>query len=203
MCEGVWRQKCGRYVAVIPCERREGGQRWTDGIIHYFDDGTVTFAEGGSVVDLVEYVGPFPVPDQSAETQSTTAVAGGVSEDPGRIIFDLEERLKTANAEISYQAAESERLLADWLSQSTTAQQLRSEGDRLRAENERLQAEWQAEFTAAQQLRSEGEQLERLLDDARDNLRVLEADGTAMDNRAEGARSAYLAVIKTLWEMRR
>jgi hypothetical protein len=71
------------------------------------------------------------------------------------------------------------------------------------AENERLQAEWQAEFTAAQQLRSEGEQLERLLDDARDNLRVLEADGTAMDNRAEGARSAYLDVIKTLWEMRR
>ena len=105
-CEGVWRQKCGRYVAVIPCDRREGGQRWTDGIIHYFDDGTVTFAEGGSVVDLVEYIGPFPYSSQRApvsrpaETESTTAVAGGVSEDPGRIIYDLEERLKAANAEI-------------------------------------------------------------------------------------------------------
>ncbi len=176
ICEGVWRQKCGRYVAVIPCERREGGQLWTDGIIHYFNDGTVTFAEGGSVVDLVEYIGPFPLPvSRPAETESTTAVAGGVSDDPGRIIYELEEQLKAANATIIGQTAE----------------------------NERLQAEWQTEFTTAQQLRSEGEQLERLLDDARDNLRDLQEDHTAMGHHCEGARSAYLAVIKTLWEIRR
>ena len=71
------------------------------------------------------------------------------------------------------------------------------------AENERLQAEWQSQFIAAQQLRSEVAQLEQLLDDARDNLRELREDHTAMDNRAEGARSAYLDVIKTLWELRR
>ena len=176
MCEGVFRQKCGRYVAVIPCERREVGQRWTDGIIHYFDDGTVTFAEGGSVVDLVEYIGPFPQPARCpAETESTTAVAGGVSDDPGRIIYELEERLKTASATIIGQTAEIDR----------------------------LKAEWQADLAAAQQLRSEVAQLERLLDNSRDNLRALEADRTAMDDRAEGARSAYLAVIKTLWEIRR
>jgi len=173
ICEGVWRQKCGRYVAVTPCERREGGQGWTDGIIHYFNDGTVTFAEGGSVVDLVEYIGQTV--SCPAETESTTAVAGSVSDDPGRIIHELEERLKTANATIIGQTSEIDR----------------------------LNAEWQTEFTVAQQLRSEVAQLERLLDDARDNLRILEADGTAMDHHCEGAKSAFLATIKTLWEMRR
>jgi len=168
ICEGVWRQKCGRYVAVRSCEQREGGQRWTDGIIHYFDNGTVTFAEGGSVVDLVEYIGQTV--SGPVETESTTAVAGGVSEDPGRIIHELEERLKTANATIIGQTAEIDR----------------------------LRAEWQAEFTAAQQLRSEVAQLELLLDDARENLRTLEADGTAMDHHCEGMKAAYLAVIKTL-----
>ena len=67
VCEGVFRQKCGRYVAVISCEPREGGQRWTDGVLFYADDGTVTFYEGGCAVDLVEYIGPFPQPDQTAE----------------------------------------------------------------------------------------------------------------------------------------
>jgi len=188
--------------------------------------------------------------------------AGGVSDDPGRIIFDLEEQLKAANATISDQSAENERLQAEWQSQSTTAQQLRSDGDRLRSEvkrlerqsaeydlgwknaistlaerlteNTRLQAEWQTEFTAAQQLRSENERLkaeierlrtellqsearntadaeaaeyaarlEGLLDNSREALRELQEDHTEMDHRAEGARSAYLGVIKTLWETRR
>ena len=66
-CEGVWRQKCGRYVAVISCEPREGGQRWTDGVLYYADDGAVTFHEGGCAVDLVEYIGPLPQQDQTAE----------------------------------------------------------------------------------------------------------------------------------------
>jgi hypothetical protein len=139
VCEGVFRQKCGRYVAVIPCDRRDGGQLWTDGIIHYFNDGTVTFEEGGSVVDLVEYIGPFPgssQPDQSAEIK-------------------------------------------------------------------RLQDEWQSEFTAAQQLRSEVQQLEGLNYKLSEALRDLQEDHTAMDHRAEGARLAFLDVIKTLLEMRR
>ena len=70
------------------------------------------------------------------------------------------------------------------------------------AEIKRLQDEWQTEFRAAQQLRSQVEQLERLLDDARDNLRVLEADGTAMDHHCEGMKAAFLAVIKTFVEAR-
>lgn len=152
VCEGVFRQKCGRYVAVIPCDRREGGQLWTDGIIHYFNDGTVTFAEGGSVVDLVEYIGPFPYNSQRApvsrpaETESTTAVAGGVSEDPGRIIYNLEKKLEAANATISNQSAEIERLKPERQRDFTTAQQLRAENESLTV---RLQ---RAEIVAAEAL---------------------------------------------------
>jgi len=71
------------------------------------------------------------------------------------------------------------------------------------AENERLQADWQAEFTAAQQLRSQVEQLEGLNYKLSEALRDLQEDHTAMDHRAEGARLAFLDVIKTLLEMRR
>lgn len=151
VCEGVFRQKCGRYVAVIPCERREGGQLWTDGIIHYFNDGTVTFAEGGSVVDLVEYIGPFPYSSQRApvsrpaETESTTAVAGGVSEDPGRIIYQLEQRL----------AAETKRTEQAQRHISDANEAINEKA----AEIERLRAELQTEFAAAQQLRAENESL--------------------------------------------
>ena len=203
-CEGVWRQKCGRYVAVIPCDRREGGQLWTDGIIHYFNDGTVTFAEGGSVVDLVEYIGPFPYSSQRApvsrpaETESTTAVAGGVSDDPGRIIYDLEQRLEAAKernskalGRLSDANAEIERLKAELKTANATI-------SNQSADIARLQAEWQTEFTAAQQLRSENAQLERLLDDARDNLRDQEAAAIAFDHHCEGMKAAFLATITAL-----
>lgn len=116
-------------------------------------------------------------------------IRGGVSDDPGRIIYELEEKLKTANAKISYQTAENDRLQADWQSQSTTAQQLRSDGDRLRSEVERLQAEV--------------DRLEGLNYKLSEALRDLQEDHTAMDHRAEGARLAFLDVIKTLLEMRR
>jgi len=161
VCEGVFRQKCGRYVAVIACEPREGGQRWTDGIIHYFNDGTVTFAEGGSVVDLVEYIGPFPYSSQRApvsrpaETESTTAVAGGVSDDPGRIIYELEQRLEAAKqrnskalGHLSDANAEIERLKAELKIAERGHDLANADADHLRAE-----------FAAAQQLRSENESL--------------------------------------------
>ena len=70
------------------------------------------------------------------------------------------------------------------------------------AEIDRLRAEWRSEFNAAQQLRSEVAQLEQLLDDARDNLRDLEAAARAFDHHCEGMKAAYLAVIKTLVEAR-
>jgi chromosome segregation ATPase len=102
-------------------------------------------------VDLVEYIGPLPDKSQRApvsrpaETESTTAVAGGVSEDPGRIIYELEQCL----------AAETKR--------TEQSQRYISTNEAINektAENERLQAEWQAEFTAAQQLRSENDRLQ-------------------------------------------
>jgi len=116
---------------------------------------------------------------------------GGVSEDPGRIIYELEEKLKTANATIDRLRIELQETYAGWSdSNSALAEQT--------VEINKLKAQWQTEFTAAQQLRSEVAQLERLLDEARDNLRTLEADGTAMDHHCEGMKAAFLAVIKTL-----
>jgi chromosome segregation ATPase len=133
-------------------------------------------------------------------------IAGGVSEDPGRIIYDLEERLKAANATIGRQSADIGRLHAEWQTELTAAQQLRSENDRLQAEVERLQTELQqseVRNTADTETAEYAARLEMLLDNSRDALRDLQEDHTAMDNRAEGAKSAYLAVIKTLWEIRR
>jgi hypothetical protein len=138
-------------VAVIACEAREGGQRWTDGVLFYADNGTVTFHEGGCAVDLVEYIGPFPVPDQSAEIA---------------------------------------RLQAEWQSEFTAAQQLRSEIERLQAEIERLQAE----------LRGYAAESHR-------QLRTLQAshDSATATLRAEqrGAQAAFLAAIKTFLEASR
>ena len=131
MCEGVWRNRCGQRLVIIRCDPVDG-QRWTDGDQRYSDDGSFYGRYGGeSEQDLVEYIGPFPVPDKTAEI-------------------------------------------------------------------DRLRAEWQSEFTAAQQLRSQVEQLERLLDDAREELQQLQADSTAMDHHCMGQKAAFLAVIKTL-----
>jgi len=133
-------------------------------------------------------------------------IAGGVSDDPGRIIYDLEERIRLASATIIGQTAENERLQAEWQTEFTAAQQLRSEGDRLRAEIERLKTELQqseARNTADAEAAEYAARLEGLLDNTREALRDLQEDHTAMDHRAEGARSAFLDVIKTLWEMRR
>jgi len=131
---------------------------------------------------------------------------GSVSDDPGRIIYELEERLKTANATIIGQTAEIDRLRAEWQAEGIAAHRLRSENDRLQTEIERLRTELQqseARSTADAETAEYAARLEGLLDNTREALRDLQEDHTAMDHRAEGARSAYLAVIKTLWEMRR
>ena len=103
VCEGIWRNRSGQRLYITQCEPDDDGQQWTDGMYHVHDDGKF-IAGRESNPDLLEYIGPLP--DQSqrapvsrpAETESTTAVAGGVSDDPGRIIYELEEKLKTANA---------------------------------------------------------------------------------------------------------
>ena len=133
-------------------------------------------------------------------------IAGGVSDDPGRIIYDLEERLKTPKAIIIGQSAEIDRLKGEWQAEFAAAQQLRFENVRLQAEIERLQTELQLSeirHTADAQAAEYAARLEGLLDNTRDQLRDLQEDHKEMDNRAEGARSAFLAVVKALWEMRR
>ena len=120
---------------------------------------------------------------------------GGVSDDPGRIIYELEERLKDANSEINRLRIELQETYAGWSgSNSALTDQ--------KAETDRLQAWWQAEFKAAQQLRSEVAQLERLLGEAREELQQLQADQAADEQHSEGERAAYLGIIKALWEMR-
>jgi hypothetical protein len=133
---------------------------------------------------LVAFVGLL------AETESTTAVAGGVSDDPGRIIYELEERLKATNATIIGQTAAIDRLQTEWQIELTAAQQLRSEGDRLRAEIERVRDE----------LRGYAAESHR-------QLLTLQAshDTATATLRAEqrGAQAAYLAAIKTFLEASR
>ncbi len=213
MCEGVWRNRTGQRVVITQCEP-VGGQQWTDGLEFYSDDGRYYQSQREDSQDLVSFVGLLPV-NRPAETESTTAVAGGVSEDPGRIIYELEERLAaetkrteqaqryiSTNEALDEKTAEIDRLrielqetYAGWSgSNSALAEQT--------AEIDRLKAQWQSEFTAAQQLRSEVQQLERLLDDAREELQQLQADQAADEQHSEGERAAYLGMIKALWEMR-
>jgi chromosome segregation ATPase len=171
-------------------------------------------------------------------------IQGSVSDDPGRIIYELEERLAAetkrteqaqqyvsdANESLNEKAAKIERLQARLAEHGaeidrlrlqiresnahydrmrlefTAAQQLRSENERLQAEIERLRTELlqsEARNTADTETAEYAARLEMQLDNSRDALRDLQEDHTAMDHRAEGARSAYLAVIKALWEMRR
>ena len=126
----------------------------------------------------------------------------GVSDDPGRIIYELEQRLEAAKernskalGHLSDANAEIERLKAELKTANATI-------SNQSAEIARLQADWQTEFTAAQQLRSENAQLERLLGEAREELQQLQADQAADEQHSEGERAAYLEMIKALWEMR-
>jgi outer membrane murein-binding lipoprotein Lpp len=151
----------------------------------YSDDGTYDAIRGKTGRDLVSFVGPLPQPDQTAK-------------------IDL---LRTT---LTQQTAEIDRLRTE-LEQShqwrTAATDAHSQSETLRIEQateiERLKAEWRSEFTAAQQLRSEVAQLEQLLDDARENLRVLREDRQAVESHCEGMKAAYLAVIKTFVEASR
>ena len=137
MCEGVWRTRCGQRLYITEREPVHG-QRWTDGLRIYSDDGSWALDGHETIEDLVEYIGPLP--DKSQQNQT--------------------------------------------------------------AEIERLKAEWQREFTAAQQLRSKVAQLDLRLEEVQDELRELQEGREATERHCEGARSAFLAVIKTLTGVR-
>ena len=78
-----------------------------------------------------------------SETQT-----GGVSEDPGRMIYELEEKLKTANATIDNQSADIARLQAELRGYAAeTHRQLRT----LQASHDSATATLRAEQRGAQQ----------------------------------------------------
>jgi len=160
---------------------------------HVGDDGRFSAKE--SNLDLVEYIGPFPDKSQGDQTAKIELLRTTLTQQTAEI-----DRLRAEGA------AAIERLQAEWQSEFTAAQQLRSENERLQAEIERLRAELlqsEARNTADAEAAEHAARLEGLLDNSREALRELQEDHTEMDHRAEGARSAYLGVIKTLWEMRR
>ena len=189
ICEGIWENRVGQRL-YITWREPVHGQQWTDGLRIYSNDGSWAHDGNETTEDLVEFVRPLPDSSQRApvsrpaETESTTAVAGGVSEDPGRIIYEHEQQLEAAknrNRQALSQLAERDKTINEKT-----------------AEIDRLKAEWQSEFTAAQQLRSEVAQLERLLDEAREKLRYQEAAAIAFDHHCEGMKAAFLATITAL-----
>lgn len=216
MCEGIWRNRTGQRVVITRCEP-VGGQQWTDGCEFYSDDGRYYQSEREDSQDLVTFVGLLPDKSQRApvsrpaETESTTAVAGGVSDDPGRIIHNLEQRLEAAknrnsqalnqlverDQAINEKSAEIARLRTE-LQQTeawrTAATDAHSQSETLRIEQateiERLQAE----------LRGYAAESHRQL-----RARQAEHDKATATLRAEqrGAQQAYLAAIKTFLEASR
>jgi len=144
ICEGIWRNRTGQRVVITRCEP-VGGQQWTDGFEYYSDDGRYYQSQREDTQDLVSFVGLLP-DSLPARTDTTTAVAGGVSDDSGRIIYDLEKRLKAANATIIGQTAEIDRLKAELQRDFAAAQQLRADNESLTV---RLQ---RAEVAAAEAL---------------------------------------------------
>ena len=67
VCEGIWRNRSGQRLYITQCEPDDDGQQWTDGAEFYLDDGTYDAILGEGDQDLVEYIGPLPQPDQTAE----------------------------------------------------------------------------------------------------------------------------------------
>ena len=138
-----------------------------------------------------------------SETQT-----GGVSDDPGRIIYELEQRLAAvikqneqaqryvsdANESLNEKAAKIERLQARLAEHGAEIDRLRLQIRESNAHYDRMRLE----FNAAQQLRSEVQQLERLLDEARENLRELREDRQAVESHCEGMKAAFLATITAL-----
>jgi len=145
--EGIWRMRDGFVTTIYWMPETEGHEaHWGNYLGEWNADGKTSYTDADSVEDLVEYLGPIPTTDWSAENE-----------------------------------------------------RLQAEIERLRGELQQSEARNTADAEAAEY----AARLEGLLDNSREALRELQEDHTEMDHRAEGARLAYLAVIKALWEMRR
>jgi small-conductance mechanosensitive channel len=120
------------------------GQRWTDGIHHYSDDGRYYQSQREASEDLVAFVGLLP--DKSQQDQTAK-------------IELLRTTLTQQTAEIDRLRSDNDRLQAEWRSEFNAAQQLRSQVEQLerllcdaREELQQLQAD-----QAADEQHSEGE----------------------------------------------
>jgi len=206
ICEGVWRNRSGQRLVITQCKPDDDGQQWTDGDQRYSDNGSFYGRYGGcSEQDLVENLGPLPDNSQGDQTAKIELLRTTLTQQTAEI-----DRLRSENERLQAEIERLERQLAEyhagWLKALSASTERLGENERLQAEIERLRGELQqseARNTADAEAAEYAARLEMQLDNSREALRDLQEDHTAMDHRAEGARSAYLAVIKALWEMRR
>ena len=157
VCEGIWRTRCGQRVVVTQCEPVDG-QRWTDGVRRYSDDGRYYLSDRGAGEDLVAFVGPLPdksQQDQTAEIERRLAAVIKQNEQAQRYVSDANEslnekaaKIERLQARLAEHVAEIDRLKADLKIVERGRDLANADADHLRAE-----------FTAAQQLRSENESL--------------------------------------------
>ena len=214
VCEGVWRNRVGQRLVITQCKPDDDWQQWTDGEQRYSDNGSFYVRYGGcSEQDLIEYIGPRPELNQTAEIERLRAEW----QQAQRCVSNANEAINAKSAEIDRLKAEAEKAWAGWSDANSALVQQTAEVHRLKtewqqseavrrelaAEIERLNAEWTSEFTAAQQLRSEVEQLRQMLDHAREESQEWRANSKELEHHCEGMKAAFLGTIKTLWKERR
>jgi len=224
-CEGIWRNRLGQRLVITQCKPDDDRQQWTDGDQRYSDNGSFYGRYGGrSAQDLAEQIGPLPdslkrAPvGRPAETESTTAVAGGVSEEPGRVIYDLEQRLKAQNATIIGQTAEIDRLRTELLQLQSSVPKAAVEIDRLNSvlceqasvidslkeSNERLQAEaLQAQryvSDANEKINQQSTEINRLKRNVEEFERIDEHKDSEIDHLRQ-LRRTNEAIIKEFREL--
>lgn len=105
LCEGIWRNRVGRRMAITQCDP-DNGQQWTDGDQRYSDSGSFFGCYGGeSEEDLVQYLGPLPNADQTAEIERLNTVLGEQA--------DVIDALKEDNKRLTEEALQAQRYVSD------------------------------------------------------------------------------------------
>ena len=139
MCEGIWRNRLGQRLVITQCEP-VAGQRWTDGMYHVGDDGRFSAKE--SNLDLVEYLGPFPVPDQTAKIELLRTTLTQQTAEIDRLRTELEQSQGVRKS----LAAEIERLQTELRGYAADShRQLRTLQESHNKVTETLQAEQRGE----------------------------------------------------------
>jgi len=104
LCEGIWQNGMGERLYIT--ERSPvRGQRWTDGLRRYSDDGSWALDGQDTNENLVEHIRPFPQPDQSAEIERLNTVLG----EQASVI----DSLKESNERLQAEALQAQRYVSD------------------------------------------------------------------------------------------